>query len=345
MRLTHESWLAETVARVAASERVTTTIQDLLRTWGYRRRDFEPVDRITADLAAVGLRTEPPFTSGPIESVVQLVPITPPASVPAEVVTADFGAEFDAVPDDGPVSQAALRIRDVMSEQTIVTAHPDELIASVQTQMMSYAGGLSQLPVIDEHGVLRGVISWESLACAHARDSAPKFVRDACESWHPEVVSQDADLVDQIPKIIERGFVLVRDDHDKICRIVTTADLAQRFNELAGVFVMLREIEHRLRRRIDACFRPDELKPFANKKKIVGASDLTFGGYARLLAELSRWRRLGWKLDHTQFLDSLRSVQYIRNEVMHFHPHPLTAHQRDVVRRFNDLLRRIDPHP
>jgi superfamily I DNA and RNA helicase len=76
---------------------------------------------------------------------------------------------------------------------------------------------------------------------------------------------------------------------------------------------------------------------------LVGAHDLTFGEYERLLESPDRWERLGWAIDRQTFCGALREIREIRNDVMHFSPDPLEESQIDSLRVFIKWLRVLDP--
>jgi restriction system protein len=57
------------------------------------------------------------------------------------------------------------------------------------------------------------------------------------------------------------------------------------------------------------------------------------------------WSKIGWKLDHAQFVDLLETVRKMRNELMHFAPDPVAEEKFAAVTRLLELLRAADPHP
>jgi hypothetical protein len=50
-------------------------VRELLRLFGERNRDFEVVGRVEGELAAAGLRCDPPFRAGTLDSVVRIGPV------------------------------------------------------------------------------------------------------------------------------------------------------------------------------------------------------------------------------------------------------------------------------
>ena len=193
---------------------------------------------------------------------------------------------------------------------------------------------------------LRGAVSWESIA--HARICNPNAgLTEAL--FLPETVRLDDDLLAQIPKIVDAGFVFVEAPDRQISGIITTADLSFLFATLAKPFFLLAEIERRLRRLIDHSFDPEDLArvvdPADAKRSAKRASDLTIGECIRLLEEPGRWARLDLNIDRRIFIEALDGIRQIRNEVLHFSPDPLDDEQIRKTELFLKWLRKLDPQP
>ena len=192
--------------------------------------------------------------------------------------------------------------------------HPDQSLAEAQSLMS--ANDFSQLPVMTGPRDLRGAVSWRSIAQAK-RHKAQITLADATEN--ASIVSAGDELLSQIDAIYKADFVFVRDDDDRICGIVTTADLTDQFRDLTTPFFQLGEIERRLRRCIDRAFSTDDLRAATGNKKVGSADDLTFGQYVRLLSDESRWQRMDWEwADCKTFIGYLDAARVVRNRVMHF---------------------------
>jgi CBS-domain-containing membrane protein len=114
----------------------------------------------------------------------------------------------------------------------------------------------SQLAITSGQRRLVGAVSWESMARAAIRE--PDFtLRHATVATTP--VAPTADLIGLIPTIIEQGFVFVTQSDHTLGGIVTTADLSMRFGTLAKPFMLLGEIERRLRHVLSLKFKDSEL--------------------------------------------------------------------------------------
>jgi len=246
---------------------------------------------------------------------------------------------------DRSLPEVSLRVGSLRSANLSVTSvAPDDTLERAQALMMAH--DYSQLAVISGTRTLRGAIGWESIAQARIRD--PKAsLREAIIP--AELVRSEDDLLDQIPKIIDAGFVFVSAADNQIQGIVTTADLSLQFATLANPFFLLAEIERRLRRIIGLTFNAEELAevvdPADAERTVRSADDLTLGEYVRLIEKPDYWKRLSWALDRKVFIDAMQEVRRIRNDVMHFSPDPLDDRQLGQLENFLKWLRKLDPNP
>lgn len=327
-------FLQQAAAR-SARDPVRLSIRDLLAYWGAYRRGYWVVARIESDLAEVGLRTDPPFADGWIDSEVSLLPLedTSPTQI-AEV----------SIRLEEPSREVSLKVGSLESANAeVVGVQREDSLELAQTLMMRY--DFSQLSVMSGRRDLVGALSWESIA--HARLlSAEAGLRDAIRS--AVIVSHDDDLIPLIPRIVNAGFVFVRGKDRSISGIVTTADLSSQFAALAGPFLLIGEIERRLRRVLDREFSPEELQAVvvpADSREVESAENLSLGEAARLCENRDNWKRLCWPIDRVQFVEELHEVREIRNDVMHFGPDPLDAEQVARLHRFIKWLRTLDPTP
>ena len=159
------------------------------------------------------------------------------------------------------------------------------------------------------------------------------------------MIPGDTRLFDAIGKVSEHGYVLVRGGDRTITGIVTATDLSYQFGQLAEPFLFVGEIEGHLRNLIHGKFRLDQLRDASDRKRpIEGSADLTFGEYCRLLENKDNWELLNLNIDRAVFIEHLKSIRDIRNNVMHFNPDGLDEAQRKAIRnvaRFFDRLARI----
>jgi restriction system protein len=237
--------------------------------------------------------------------------------------------------------QVALLVGDVPSAKShVVSVRLDQALAEAQTLVS--ANAYSQLAVLSDSGRLEGAVSWRSIAQAGlARDDVTlKEAKARCRS-----VALDDDLLRQIDFVYDDDFVFVTDAEDKVCRIVTTADLTYLLRDMTTQFFQIGDSERRLRRCINRAFSPEELRAATGQKKLESAGDLTFGQYKGLLQDPARWQKMGWEgVDPVSFIAYLDGARIIRNKVMHF-GEELTPGEKQQLERFFNLMRALDPEP
>lgn len=333
-----------------ADSPLTISIRDLLASWGAKRRGYWIVDQIQRDLEQWGLTTDPPFTEGWIDSKVALVTAQREEDSWQQGGSDVSGGQRSAETQestDGVLPQASLRVDILPSANLGVTnVTPEDSLERAQSRMLRY--DYSQLAVMSGPRSLRGAVSWESIAQARIRDPYASLQDAVIRS---EVVHSDDDLLAQVPKIAEAGFVFVQASATDrlVTGIVTTADLSHQFRELAKPFFVLGEIERRLRRILNDVFSVAELKEVADSsdtsRTVESPADLTLGECVRLLDSHERWSRLPWRLDRKVFIDALDDVRQTRNEVMHFSPDPLDDEAITQMENFLKWLKRLDPRP
>ncbi|WP_047867727.1 CBS domain-containing protein [Nocardiopsis sp. RV163] len=335
----HAELLAQAVARDPHNP-ITMTIRKFLSYWNVARRTPSSEAAIQSDLEEKGLTTQPSFTEGWIDNTIAIVRVGEEPT--GEEATSTPLPENEVEEPPEPTS-ATLRVGDLeAANRKVVSVKPQDTVRKAVTTMISR--NFSQLAVISDDGLCHGVVSWESIGKMRLGGLEPTSV-DQVKANVP-IVEQDDLLLDQIPHIYGHGFVLVRSsDLKSVSGIVTAADLTLQFGELARPFVLIEEAERRLRQCVDDVFSAEDICAATNKKpdKVKSAADLTLGSYWHLLKGDDEWSRLGWDVDHEEFLDLLKTVTAIRNETMHFSPDPLTEEQIDKLNGFIGLLRVLNP--
>lgn len=138
-------------------------------------------------------------------------------------------------------------------------------------------------------------------------------------------------LLDSVATIYRADFVFVRDNDDRICGIVTTADLSDQFRELTAPFFQIGEIEGLLRSRIGETFSIAEIRVAVKAPKLKSVDDMTFNQYKLILDDPSRWSRMRWQVDRGMFIECLNNTRIVRNKVMHFDQGNLTGDDRQQI--------------
>jgi restriction system protein len=354
--LTEPAKLYEEVRRRSADQPLTLSIRDFLAVWGAQRRYPAATEQIKSDLAARGLVTVPPFTEGTLDSQIAVLAggAEPDESGTSAVTRLSGSRDLSAavqiaahaaglLPDEEAETQAvAYRVSNLDSANHMPeSVRVGDSLGTAMTIMV--LRGYSQLPVLDADGRLRGVVSWESIGRARMAD--PGAGLQAATVRGQEADRSD-DLLDWIGTIQQSGYVLVRDHDHKVCGLVTASDLTVQFGTRVRPFVLVEEIEQRLRRVVDRCIPLDRIRavvPRGRAARVHSAANLTFGAYGHLLKVPENWAALGWGIDQEHFLAALEECRNFRNGLMHFSPDPITDDQLLPAQGLLELLRSVDP--
>ena len=313
-------------ADVRAPERIS--VRELLALWGAADRG-DQVGQIEADLANHGLMTSPSFRAVTLDTVVALT--TPPDESDGSAPLDDLPATED---DEGGADlDVRLKVGNLSPLSGVTSVDPNGSIEEAITKML--LNDFSQLAVLSGARNLRGAVTWRSIAQAmHQKPGAT--VADALEP-HVDVVPYERDLFEVLPTLQQHGFVFVQNESKEIAGIVTTADVAQRYGEMATPFFQLGELDQTLRWILSRAFDLQTVQHLCNKT-ITTFDHLSIGDYQRVLENKDAWAALGWPLDRAAFIARLQEIRLIRNKVMHFHPDPVPEDAVDKLRRFNGLL-------
>ncbi|MFJ8939798.1 CBS domain-containing protein [Streptomyces sp. NPDC102365] len=316
----------------------TLSVQEMLGWWGATGRGLVN-EQIEAELANHSLITSPEFDKVPLGTTVHLVkaaeedvediPITgPPATVLVPTGTSEE-------PDSRETGMTVGTLPSALGG--VISVKPTATFEEAITLMVLH--DFSQLAVLAGPHNLRGAVSWKSIARARHADPGAHLSQAIVDARD---VRYDHDLIDALPTLAEHDFVLVRDQRNAIAGIVTAADVAQAYGDLAGHFLLIGEMDRRLRQVIAGAFTLPEVTKLCDAKgeRIASFGDMTVGDYKRVLENPELWERLGWPLDRKVFIDRLDEIRKIRNNVMHFNSSdPLPKGDVDKIRNLNKLLR------
>ena len=334
-----DAFLSEASRQAVAGSPAAVRIRDLLAYIEAERRGARVVEEIQQALERHDLVSEPSFTSGWIDNVVEL------RAASLQTTLSSHRALPQADPDASQAPEIALTVSSLQSAGTgAVSIERNDKLERARALMLRY--DYSQLAVTSGPRRLIGAVSWESMARAAIRytDLTLRHATVASTS-----VAPDDDLIALIPTIIEQGFVFVVQPDQTLGGIVTTADLSSQFGTLAKPFLLLGEIERRLRHVLALNFEVSELAslldPADAERTVDSAHSLTLGEIARCIENAENWQRLSWPVDRVEFISALHVVREIRNDVMHFSPDPLTPEQGTVLQNFARWLRVMEPSP
>jgi len=228
------------------------------------------------------------------------------------------------------------------ANKNLTTVGQDDTLKKAVTMMLQ--SDYSQLPIMHGEREVKGMISWKSIASRYAIGGERCKVQHCRED--AQVVDGNGTLFDAIPTIVKHGYVLVRNPQDKkITGIVTASDLSLQFQQLAEPFLLLREIELHIRQLLQDKVLSEDLDWLASADttapKPNSISDLSFGGYIRLVQRPEVWQRLALNIDQTSLTKQLEDVRQIRNDVMHFDPDPMTAKQLEVLKNAAKFMQQL----
>jgi CBS domain-containing protein len=309
------------------------SVRELLSLWGAKDRG-DQVSQIEADLANHGLVTSPSFRAVTLDTVVSLT--TQPSEADATTTAAPADIRDLPVPEDDE-GEGDLNVRLTVGNLTPLTGvesvGPNSTFEEAITKM--HLNDYSQLAVLTGVRNLRGAVTWRSIAQAMHRKPGASLA-EAINS-HVEVVPYDRDLFEVLPTLQRRDFVFVSDDTKAVMGIVTTADVAQRFGEMATPFFQVGEMDKTVRWILSHAVDMETVQRLCHKT-ITSFDELTIGDYQRVLESKEVWEKLGWRLDRASFISRLDEIRIIRNNVMHFRPDPVFEDEVDKLRWFNDLL-------
>ena len=347
---------------IAAGKRRWAKVKTLLSWFGHKGRGKHVVETIQEALNEAGLETRPKFTSGGVHDYIEFMERAATGDgAAAESTDSPATGDGDEADDEDQSESsddtegrnrssseaAASKFRIGMLEAAdrpdkILTITRDETVEKAATLMIMHR--YSQLPVTQNMRRIDGMISWRSMGRARAGGHDCRFVRDCLEDIH--VLDQDAPFFEAVNTITEREVVLVRGKDRKITGIVTTADLSSEYHQKAEPFLLLEEVEDRIRALIKTLNLSDtEIKkardPGDEKREIEGVDDLTFGEYVRLLESEENWDRLRLGIDRKLVVKLLNDVREVRNDVMHFRPDSFEPEDLGPVRMLRTLLEQL----
>ena len=222
-----------------------------------------------------------------------------------------------------------------------VSVAPDDTISKAVTLMIAH--DYSQLPVMTSTRDVKGIVNWTGLGSRLALGMECNYVRE-CMIPHKEI-SSDTYIFTAVEAIATDQYVLIRNSENVISGIVTTSDISLQFRQLGEPFLLLGEIENYIRRMISNKFNKEELiavcDPSDSGRNVESVSDLTFGGYHRLLENPNNWNKLSISIDREVFIKNLEEIRLIRNDVMHFDPDGIADEDLSKLRIFVNLMQTI----
>ncbi len=346
---------------IAAGKRRWAKVKTLLSWFEKKGRGKHVVQTIQEALNETGLFTHPAFTTGGVHDYIEFKTLSETGDGPAAESPGTRVSGGGTKPDDGSQAESAEGSdgRDRHSQEATgsnfcigmleAANRPNEILVIARDKTVEEATTLmimhrySQLPVTQDMRRIDGMISWRSMGRVRARGDACKHVRDCLEPVL--ILDQDAPFFEAVDTITEKEVVLVRGRNRTITGVVTTSDLSREFRHKSEPFLLLGEVEDRIRILISRKLSAEEIKkakdPGDDTREIEDAADLTFGEYVRLLESRENWQKLRLGIDRKLFVGLLNDVREVRNDVMHFRPDSSEPEDLDKVRMLRSLLEQL----
>ncbi|REH30730.1 uncharacterized protein DUF4357 [Kutzneria buriramensis] len=332
-------FLIDTKKSLRTGEAVVLTVRELLQHWNARTRGSRIIRRIERDLASHDLTTFPHFRDVTLDTQVRLSSSshTLTGARKAFEVNEIHTVETPTPKDDAPrIGRKVGNLTSALGGVAYVL--PDSTLEQAVTRMQ--ADDFSQLAVMQSNKrTLDGAITWKSIAIA--RHSNPDAKLRDCLVYAPWI-SYDQDLVGVLSQLESIGFVFVRNERNEVSGIVTAADLAQEYGDMATPFFLIGELDQLLRhiitRHIDLA-DVITLCDSTGKRRITSFNQLTMGDYERTLQNPDAWAQLGVRLDRRIVCERLAEIRNIRNDVMHFNSEDIPKSSVDMVSNFLRMIR------
>jgi hypothetical protein len=194
--------------------------------------------------------------------------------------------------------------------------YPDDPLDKAITLMV--INDFSQLPVLDKSEQPKGILRWPTILKG-LLDSKPL---GKASSWATEArtMHRDRSIYDAFEEVLRYEYVLITEDHTKVCGIVTNYDLGAFAHENLVPFMLVGEIELSLRAIIDKhqLDRTKQQQPNDRRPATNGVKEPSLNELMAVLRHEENWQKLKTKLAQKELLDAIDAVRIIRNALMHF---------------------------
>mgnify|MGYP000742965462 CR=1 FL=1 len=306
---------------------IKITPRELLKCFDQERRSKFNILRIKQFLQEKELVTSPDFLNVYMDVNVELKK-KPKAKI--------SNANEEETVDYDPVSRIQLL---ESANRFPVTVKRECSIQEATTLMLLH--DYSQLPVMNGARQVHGLITWETIGNNLIHGGDKTLVKDFMKK-DVTIISDTTTLFDAVKFIIQNEVVLIKNDKNAICGLVTATDISEQFVTISEPFLILEQIENHIRKLLDGKFSIDKLKEVANEEerssRIKSISDLTFGEYIRLMESPENWEEMNLSIDRSTFVKRLEQIRRIRNDVMHFHPDGIAEKDFDILRKTSSFF-------
>ena len=308
----------------ATKNSIRITPRELINALGYERRTSGNIWNVDAFLGEHQLEVSEDYTIGwvdrPIELRHKAVAVNKIKKDPIKKIS---------------VLDAARRVP--------LTINNDAPLKDAISKML--LNNYSQLPVISGPKNCIGYISWETigqkLVCGEVDLEA--MVKDYVNQ-EIAVIKDDTPLLKAIKQIYEHDFAVVVNNARDICGLVTTYDISSTFLEITEPFLLLEQIETKIRQLLGGKILLEHIQELCKDedRRVQWIDDLTFGEYLEILKRPEYWEKLQLKVTKNILIEQLDNVRKIRNRIMHFEPEGIRSEDVELLKRTADFLNRLD---
>lgn len=316
-------------AQVDAGESPVVSVRELLRWWGAPRLTLSLRWQVREQLAAVGLLVTPSLDDATLDTVLA-VRRDGLAAAPAPHTAAPAPHPQRASPSlpTPPRSDVTIRLADLRDCLDRAVILPPEAPLTRAASLLA-TEDVTCLVIASGPRAPKGVITWERVG--RAALAAPTNTTVGAWTRPVDVLDDRTALFDALEGVDRDGAVVVTAPDRTITAVLTASAAARALRQVAAPFVLLDEIERRLRERI-AQRAPDALRP---------QSAPSFGDYLRALEDPAVYPRLGLGVDRDVLRDLVDTVRRVRNRCMHFAPEGLDADDLRALGRLLNFLRDV----
>lgn len=357
-------WLDSVGRTLVAGGQWRLSAREILTALRAEHRDFDTVEYVSAAIRKAGLSLSPALGEAHIDTPLEFSFAVKgtghdSATGGARQGRVDTG-ESKHVAESYPASRLG---RAAAAWRKPVPISPNARVAEAVTRMV--LEGVENLVVMSGTRDPKGIISWKSIVNRLSVAPIGLVVENLGAQLPTDLVMQAevrtlmeqdvkllsaTDSLKEAEEVIHRaGYVLVRDASKQIVGLVTANDLAAHYRELTEPFLLIGEIEVRLRVLLEDRISIEEMtkavNPADKARTVESLKDLTLGELVRLLEDPARWSRIFANVDRGQSLRRLMEILAIRNRIMHFDPDPIAGSQMDVLRSSVErLLPMLEEH-
>ncbi len=229
------------------------------------------------------------------------------------------------------------------AKRTPLTINNDAPLRDAISKML--LNNYSQLPVVSGPKSCIGYISWETIGKNLVTGSvdADAMVKDYVNR-EIALIRDDTPLLKAIKKIYEHDFVVVVNGSKDICGLVTTYDISSTFLEITEPFLLLEQIETKIRQLLGGKILLEHIQELCKDedRKVEWIDDLTFGEYLEILKRPEHWEKLQLNISKNPLIDQLDLVRKIRNRIMHFEPEGIRSEDLELLKTTADFLNRLN---